>query len=627
MRRVSVLLLIAIILYLRTACAEDRPNQTNFFLPQNPVAAAYVLGRLSDQELIEAPRSEFVYVALLQRKGLDRKYRIEALDGLARIRQTDVLAELLRALAELDRKGDDSADSLRELASILLQSSKMAMQARYAELDRLAIESQLSLTRQIAWAARVTAEGATEKSWAKAEPNPGQLEDLLLGIPLITDAGLRAAFYTKVKPLLVNTQQPSLCRAAIIAIAAVPGHEEETFSSLAALVRDGVEVPAAIASLGRIPRSSWPKEALVPLSQTVVEYLQKVPAEQRIEQPFANALQFATELASLLPPDAERAMTRALRTLGPTVVSLHAVYEQMRFDKTLIAVEAGKPLVLILQNEDAMPHNLAVLAPGALQEIGLAAEKMSPEPDSLGRLYVPASPNVLQATRLASPGQRVQLTFNAPEQPGDYPFVCTFPGHWLRMSGTLAVVPDVEAYLVSNPLSQQPKLVEWKLADFASDQDRAGAVANAAAGKEFFSKLACVQCHKLGSQGYSFGPDLTDVFKRYKNDRAAVLQQILEPSKVIEDRYRNFNFELNNGDSVLGLILKDDEQSVTIQTGPADSLIQVLKKSEIHRQRAQASSPMPVGLLNSLGKSEILDLLAYLESGGNIPPHNHAHVH
>ena len=47
---------------------------------------------------IEAPRSEFVYVALLQRKGLDRKYRVEALEGLAAIRKTDSLTELLAGL-------------------------------------------------------------------------------------------------------------------------------------------------------------------------------------------------------------------------------------------------------------------------------------------------------------------------------------------------------------------------------------------------------------------------------------------------------------------------------------------------------------------------------------------------
>src|SRR5688572_25323393 len=67
---------------------EEAPRKT-LFLPKSPVAAAYILNRLSNQELQEAPRSEFVYVALLGRKGLDRKFRMEALEGLAKIRQTD----------------------------------------------------------------------------------------------------------------------------------------------------------------------------------------------------------------------------------------------------------------------------------------------------------------------------------------------------------------------------------------------------------------------------------------------------------------------------------------------------------------------------------------------------------
>src|SRR5689334_152206 len=85
--------------------AQDQTNENKFFLPRNPVAAAYILGRLSNQELIDAPRGEFVYVALLQRNGLDRKYRLEALDGLAKIHQTDRISELLQAIVALDKKG------------------------------------------------------------------------------------------------------------------------------------------------------------------------------------------------------------------------------------------------------------------------------------------------------------------------------------------------------------------------------------------------------------------------------------------------------------------------------------------------------------------------------------------
>jgi putative heme-binding domain-containing protein len=615
-------------LVLFLACLQSKAaepvSQSGFFLPQNPVAAAYVLGRLSNRELTEAPRSEFVYVALLERNGLERKYRIEALNGLMAIHHTSQLEELLHAVNDLDQKGKESEGPLSDLAGILLQSSRSELESKRSELNALAIQGRLSPARQIGWASRMVIEPAIEPVWLTAESNPLQLQDLVRSIPMLPNSVDREGFYPRLKQLLLPGGPPDLVRAAAQAIVTLTGHDTETFGALAALVQADVQAPAAIEGLLRIPRSAWPKENLEPLSQSLLQHLQMVVPEHRAEAVFAEALQFATEVASLLPPAEERAMANTLRNLGPTVVTLHAVYEQMRFDKDRIVVEPGKPTVIFLQNDDAMPHNLAILAPGALQEIGLAAEKMPPQPDSEGRLYVPSSSKVLHAIGLVSPGQKLQLAFNAPNEPGDYPFTCTFPGHWLRMSGTLTVVPDAEAYLASHPLSQQPQLTEWKLADFAMEMSHT-MEHNAAAGKELFSKLACVQCHKVGNQGYTYGPDLTEVFKRYKNDSASVLQQILEPSKVIEDRYLNFNFDLRDGDSLIGMVLKEDDQNVTIQTGPADSLIQVLKKIEIQRRQPRKASPMPVGLLNSLSKTQIFDLLAYLESGGNVPVHAHAH--
>src|SRR5439155_3053700 len=100
----SPLLLIAsfaisgLLLFASTGESQSDEQRTNFFLPKSPIAAAYVLGRLSNQELVQAPRSEFVYVALLQRAGLDRKYRLEALTGLAALHHTDSLTELLAAM-------------------------------------------------------------------------------------------------------------------------------------------------------------------------------------------------------------------------------------------------------------------------------------------------------------------------------------------------------------------------------------------------------------------------------------------------------------------------------------------------------------------------------------------------
>jgi putative heme-binding domain-containing protein len=287
-------------------------------------------------------------------------------------------------------------------------------------------------------------------------------------------------------------------------------------------------------------------------------------------------------------------------------------------------VEVGKPVEIILINDDLMPHNLLVVMPGAAEEIGTTAEKMPPEPDAQGRLYVPDSPRVLHATRMVDPGQQAKLSFTAPDEPGDYQYVCTFPGHWRRMLGTLAVVTDVEAYLASHAATA-PKVTEWKVEDLAPELAAAGVGRNATRGKEIFTKLACASCHKLGAEGVNYGPDLTDVFKRFNHDRVELLRHIIEPSLVITNRYRNYEFELKDGESVFGMILKEDGETLTLQTGPSDTLIQPLKKSDVQTQRPQNSSLMPMALLNTLSKEEILDLLAYMESGGNSPAHKHEH--
>ena len=620
-----IFLILILLLACKPAIARQLSNEPGFFLPKNPRAAAYMLGRLSNQALIDAPRGEFVYTALLQREGLDRKYLFEALDGLAAIRRTDRLTELLRALTELDQKGATRTGPLRALADILLSTDRAQLSGKLTNICSMSLQGELPLTRQIGWAARAVVAPSISAVWQEAQGDPLRLRDLASAIPLIPDSGVRAQFYSEVKALLKPEAAPVIMDAAAPALVSIPGHDIESFRILAGLVQAGVQDPALLDSLERIAPANWPGDDLNNLAQAILKYLEQVPNERRTEASFATALRFETELANRLPTQGGQALSKILRGLGPTVITLRTVYEQMRFDKDLIVVEAGKPVAITLQNDDAMPHNLAILAPGALQEIGMAAEKMPPQPDSEGRLYVPDSPKVLHASRLAAAGQKLELAFEAPKDDGDYPYVCTFPGHWLRMSGTMKVVTNLEAYLASHPVSQQAKLTEWKVADFSADIPRAEQGRNLAAGKELFTKLACVQCHKLGSQGYAYGPDLTDVFKRYKDDGADVLQQILEPSRKIDERYRNYTFDLKTGDPVLGIILKEDDQTVTIQSGPAESLIQALKKSEIQGRRAQASSPMPVGLLNSLSKVEIFDLLAYLQSGGNVPAHEHAH--
>jgi putative heme-binding domain-containing protein len=608
-------IVLALVLATNLAQAQEQTGTNQFFLPKNPVAAAYVLGRLSNKELTAAPRSEFVYAALLQRKGLERKYRNEALDGLAKIRNSNRLTELLKGMIEFDKKGEESASVLQELSSLLFQLKPEELAAKRAQLERLAADSQFVLTRQIAYASLVIADGTIDMVWKKAEADSNALSNVLLSILLIRDPKLRADFHERVKPLVHQPDPVEVQRAAITALAAIPGHEAESFSTLSALAMAGTERAAAIASLQRIPKKFWPKEEAEPLVRNIMASLEKVPLAERTEPEFISAIQFATELATLVSLETAAKINQSLRGLGPVIVVIRAIYEQMLYDKQLIVVEPGKTVEIILENEDAMPHNLVIAAPGSVEELGVAAEKMSPEPDAQGRLYVPNSPKVLHASKMVDPGQKTKLSFAAPEQPGEYPYLCTFPGHWRRMVGVLAVTADVDAYLAKHA-ANEPKITEWKMEDFSADLTQPLTGHRLQPGKETFTKLGCAQCHKLGKDGNSYGPDLTETFKKWKGDRASVLQQIIEPSKVIEDRYKTYEIVLKDGDSVFGMIARDEADNVVLQTGPADNLVQVIKKSDIASRKPQSYSVMPAGLVNTLSKEQVLDLLTYIEAGG-----------
>ena len=616
-----VLSLMGILASLRAADAT--PEARPFFLPKNPVAAAYVLGRLSNQELLAAPRSEFVYVALLKRAGLERKIRMEALKGLAEIRQTSVPAELARGIQELDAKGAVSLPVIRDLGSLLLQQSTDSLRPLHTQLDSLALEAELPATRPIAYAALASANGSLDPAWELAEKSPTGLVDLVAGIPLIRDLELRTEARPRIEGYLKEDGNSDLQRAAVLAIGALPGNAAETFVSLASLIKTGVQIDAAVQSLQRLPKTTWPTAEIEPLVTHLVTHLESVPTSDRTEAPFLDAVQFATELTSLLPVETADPIKKFLRGLGVQVIVLRTVPEQMLYDKTLIVVEAGKPVQVILVNEDAMQHNLVIGAPGSVEELGTLAEKMQPEPDSQGRMYVPESSSVLHATVMLNTGETARLSFVAPQETGDYIYVCTFPGHWRRMFGTMTVVADLEAYLATAAPPEVPEMHEWTLADLEPDLVKLDSDRNLVQGQQLFTNLACAGCHKLGDQGSAFGPELTDVFERWKGDRAAVLQEILTPSLVVEDVYKVTVLETDDGESVSGLVLKEDATSLTIQSGPSAALVQTIAKSGIESRTLQKSSLMPVGLLATTNREQILDLMAFIKARGVAPAHNH----
>ncbi len=121
-------------------------------------------------------------------------------------------------------------------------------------------------------------------------------------------------------------------------------------------------------------------------------------------------------------------------------IELKAVKDIMQYDKKLVTVQAGKRITVVFENPDGMQHNLLIIQPGTLEIVGKAADDMLRSSEAFDKQYIPEIPEVLHATPLVDPGESFTLTFTAPTEAGDYPFVCTFPGHWRGMNGIMRVV-------------------------------------------------------------------------------------------------------------------------------------------------------------------------------------------
>ena len=109
----------------------------------------------------------------------------------------------------------------------------------------------------------------------------------------------------------------------------------------------------------------------------------------------------------------------------------------LKFDQAELTVPAGTTLQLVFRNTDDMLHNFVLCAPGTGQAVGTAALALGIE--GTAKNYVPDSPDVLFHTALVQPGSSDRIYFSAPTTPGDYDYICSFPGHSLLMKGILHV--------------------------------------------------------------------------------------------------------------------------------------------------------------------------------------------
>ena len=434
-------------------------------------------------------------------------------------------------------------------------------------------------------------------------------------------------------------------RAAMMALTHVRGQEPKTFSLLQKFVKDDVDRSTAIRALQRLPQSAWPKDEAAPLLDVLVASIQKTPAADRTSPASLDAMEFSDALTTLLPPDEAKKIRATLGELGVRVIKIGTIFEKMAFDKDIVVVAAGKPVEFLLENSDLMPHNFVITQPGALEEVGLLSEANAQQPGFAEKQYVPQSDKVLAKSTLLQPRDTQRVSFTAPQQPGVYPFVCTYPGHWRRMYGALYVVPNLdeylaspEAYLAANKIEAVDTLLkdrrprtEWKIEDLSEvvatlseghshghDQhaDHQHATPNYGNGKQLFTVANCVGCHKVDGVGREFGPDLTKLEPKWTS--VDILKEILDPSAKINEKYQTNVIELGSGKVVTGLVVEETPDVIKLIENPllkADPI--VIKRGDIVEREKSKVSIMPKGLLDKLTRDEILDLVAYVNARGN----------
>ena len=152
----------------------------------------------------------------------------------------------------------------------------------------------------------------------------------------------------------------------------------------------------------------------------------------------------------------------------------------------------------------------------------------------------------------------------------------------------------------------------WSVKDFEDDVVEPSSTRNLARGEILFSEVGCIRCHRIAGSGGILGPDLTTIGHRFTT--RDLLEAILEPDRVISDQYRATTFTLYDGKQVTGQIADIHKGKWSVIT----NMLQPRNYTPVDPQAIEDAQPSPVsmmpsGLLDTLSREEILDLLHFLK--------------
>jgi len=188
------------------------------------------------------------------------------------------------------------------------------------------------------------------------------------------------------------------------------------------------------------------------------------------------------------------------------------------------------------------------------------------------------------------------------------------------LAAVLAKKPEKKSAIESlSAIFVGRKSTNWQLDELSAAAQTGLKARNFENGRKMFAAGACFTCHRFGNEGGMTGPDLSAAGRRYSPHD--LLDQIINPSKVINDQFSAVTIVTEAGQIHTGVVVNLSGDSLTLNTDLTDPNQRVtIDRKQIEELAPSKTSPMPANLLGLLTKDEVLDLLAYVLSGGE-PTH------
>lgn len=602
---------------------SSKKDPPKIFLDKSPRIVAYQLKRLADDRLLLVPRATDdekyipVYESIVSRPGMAAGIREEAIAALSTLRGTTQAAELLAAVSDANPEGIEAQRHVKVLTKSLMAQPGETLVALKEQLVE-ATDSDEPWLQAIGFAGLIASGDSITASELANASEDGKVARLA-AINHLPGPDAKNTQRSFVIECMADGQTRNVVSSAIAALSKIPGDQADTYSRLVSLVDDSQYRIDACRGLLRLPAKVYETESAEKAVSALVNFAEQTEASKRTTDSFVDAMQLVDRLMTKLPRNVASGYRDRLREITVRVVRLKTIEEEMRYDLPYFAVEAGRPVQIVLENHDLMGHNLVVTTPGALKGVALGGLAAGPSGTN-GLPYVPDSPNVIAATEMVAPDKVTRLTLTAPTEPGEYPYVCTFPQHWYRMYGVMVVVEDLDAWNADpvepkNPIGSTRSFVQsWKLSDFVGAFDTGLRGRSPEIGEKIFNEASCAGCHKIKGVGGMVGPELTDIYKRWKSDDLGILREILEPSHKIDAKYATQKILTVEGKVLLGILAAEDDEKVTLISDPTAKEPIVVLQDDIEEMMQSSTSLMPKALMDQYNKDEVLELMTFLKS-------------